>query len=639
MILALAFTLLAYWPGLAGPLIFDDIHNLAPISSWLQGDTGWVSVIFGNGSGMMGRPVSMASFVFNVMALGPDTFSLKLVNLLIHAANGILVFLFLRELARQSESKTTVKQEYCWLPILAASIWLLHPLFVSTVLYVVQRMAMLSAFFTLIILLSYLKGREALIHQNHQRACVMLLVVAPLSTLLAMLSKENGVLAPVLCAALELTAFQPALGIRRKWQSRAFIFVALIVPVIAGLALTVGGAELITSGYQNRSFTLGERLLTQPRVLWDYIGSLVVPVGPRLGLYHDDYLVSTGLLGPPSTLVAILAWLAVITAAWRLRRKIPGFATGIAFFLVGHALESTAFPLLIYFEHRNYLPAVGAIWALLSLAKYCFGLIQHRIDHGVRIACLAAISLVVVLTAATAARAMVWQKNSTLMSQALKYHPDSRWLRLDLIGQAMGQQLPAVDEARIHSRHLLASLDQSTRRLGAATHLLIDCASGAQATPVLIEAMFAGHPEPLEADLLRVFESLSDGIAGHACPGLSGIQMADGLSAMLDRSSLPPADLGVWRLRFKAANLYLSANRPDEAISQARQAYAGGTADPQVAVFIAGQLLERGDAAQAAIMIDAAAAQIKADDHEGRKIIDDYRAAIRDSAAAPAKIL
>lgn len=625
----LLLTLLAYWTGLAGPLIFDDIHNLVPVSTWLHGDTGWASVVFGNSSGLLGRPVSMASFVFNAMLLGPDTFGLKLVNLLIHLANGILVFFFLRKLARRNESTFAPGPLTYWLPLLAASIWILHPLLVSTVLYVVQRMAMLSAFFTLIVLLSYLNGRDALLQGSHRRAFALLLMVAPAATLLAILSKENGVLAPVLCATLELTAFQPAIGTRRKWQSTAFIITALMVPALSGLALTIGGAGVITTGYENRSFTLGERLLTQPRVLWDYLGSLAMPAGPQLGLYHDDYPISTGLLSPPSTLIAILAWVVVIALAWRLRRNIPGFAAGTAFFLVGHALESTAFPLLMYFEHRNYLPAVGAIWALLCLAKYSFELIQHRMDHGARIIAVAAISLVLVLTAATTARAMIWRKNSTLMSQALKYHPNSRWLRLDLVAQAVNQQPPALDEARTHAGKLLASRDPSTRRLGATTLLLIDCASGMQAAPTLIESMFTGQPEPMEADLLRVFENLSDGIASHACNGLSGIQMADGLSAMLDRSRLPSGELGIWRLRFKAANLYLSAGLSDKAIKQARLAYAGGTADPQVAVFLAGQLLKRGDISQAATMVEAAEAQIREDDHDGREIIGRYRAAIK----------
>ena len=39
---------------------------------------------------------------------------------------------------------------------------------------------------------------------------------------------------------------------------------------------------------------------------------------------------------------------------------------GILFFLAGHALESSIFPLEIYFEHRNYLPAVGLALALVS---------------------------------------------------------------------------------------------------------------------------------------------------------------------------------------------------------------------------------------------------------------------------------
>ena len=56
-------TALAYLPGLGGPFLFDDPPNLiTPFSAWLDGDIGWREIIFGNGSGLFGRPLSMLSF-------------------------------------------------------------------------------------------------------------------------------------------------------------------------------------------------------------------------------------------------------------------------------------------------------------------------------------------------------------------------------------------------------------------------------------------------------------------------------------------------------------------------------------------------------------------------------------------------
>src|SRR5665213_3522880 len=94
-------TVLVYWIGLHGPLVFDDAQNLAPINDWLQGRVGWTSVVFGNTSGLFGRSLSMASFVLNVTLLGADTWGLKLGNLLIHLVNGALVYALFTGLIRQ----------------------------------------------------------------------------------------------------------------------------------------------------------------------------------------------------------------------------------------------------------------------------------------------------------------------------------------------------------------------------------------------------------------------------------------------------------------------------------------------------------------------------------------------------------
>ena len=626
---SLACAAAIYWRGLHGPLVFDDLHNLAPLEGWLKGATGWQSVVFGNYSGSFGRPVAMASFVANMLVSGPDTFGLKLGNLLLHLANGALVFALFNQLVRlgslRSESPTTKS----WVPWLGATIWLLHPLFASTVLYVVQRMAILSTMFTLLAMLAYMQGRMALIDGNRIRACWLLVIGVPVATLLAAFSKENGILAPALCALLELFVFFPRQDERRSRISIVFIFTALILPALIAIILIAVQPDAIFAGYANRSFTLWDRLLTEPRVLWDYVSVLLLPSGARLGLYHDDYRISHGLLDPASTTLAIVAWLTVIAAAWRLRRTIPGFALGVGIFFVGHALESTIFPLLIYFEHRNYLPAIGAIWAVLSLLSYAAEHAARHMHQPERIFRLAALCLITALAMVTLGRASVWSQQDRILADGLRHHPGSRWLQLDLIAQAMSRQPAQLDDAVRYAETMRQSTDPSTVRLGATSRLLITCASGDAAQSELVAEAFAGRPEPLEPDLLRVIESLGDGVESHPCTGLSPQRMAESLSALLDRSARPASDFGIWRLRFKAASLYLAAGNEVAALDQAMLAEASGSADPQVAVFIADLMSRRGDLAGAGRMLDSAASRIARDDLVGQKIIAQRRDSIR----------
>lgn len=629
LVAALLLTTLVYWSGLHGPLVFDDAQNLAPLARWQQGETPWGAVVFGNDSGLLGRPVAMASFVVNVLFSGEQLWGLKLGNLLLHLLNGGLVYALFTGLLRQGALTREPPAAARWLPCLGAAVWLLHPLLVSTVLYLVQRMAMLSALFMLLAMLAYLHGRIALIDGRQRRAWTLLALVVPLCTALAALSKENGVLAPALCALIELCVFPPRAGQRRPWPSRLVVAFGLVVPAVIALLLTAIQHPAIVGGYVNRPFTLAERLLTQPRVLWDYLGSLLLPYGPRLGLYHDDYPISHGLFDPPATALALLAWAAVLAAAWRWRRRVPGFALGVGVFLVGHALESSVFPLLMYFEHRNYLPAVGAIWALLSLAAFAAAPLRQRMHQPARVFAAGGIALVLALALATAARAGIWQTQRSLLAQGLQYHPDSRWLRMDLAQQALKETPPDYVSARRHSDALLASADPGTRRLAGVSRLLIDCAAGVGAAPSSLSLAFGGRADVIEADLLVALESLSEGVLQQPCDNLSTAQMADRLSTMLDRTALPAGHPSVWRLRLKAAKLSLTAGRSDQALQQARLAYANGASDAPVPVFIAGLLLQRGDTAGAATMLAAAERKMAKDDRAGRALVAQYRAEIQ----------
>lgn len=622
LLVVLAATALLYSIGLNGPLVFDDIDNLRPINRWLTGDISWLRVVFDNSSGRLGRPLAMASFVLNVWLLGPEIWGFKLVNLIIHLVNGVLVYCLFGALLQRKALVDRPPLSAAWLPLLGAAIWLLHPLLVSTVLYVVQRMAMLSALFVLMTLLAYLHGRIALEEDRRHKAWLLLLIGVPAGTVLATFSKENGILAPALCALLEWFVFAPPAGKRRAWASRLVLILGLLLPFVASLTLTLVEWPPIVSGYANRPFSLEERLMTQGRVLWSYLGSLVLPSGPRLGLYHDDYVISRGLLDPPSTMFAILGWLAAIAAAWRLRHTVPGAPLGLAIFLIGHALESSAIPLLIYFEHRNYLPAVGAIWALLSLGAAAASRIAPHIDHGYRIFTFGSISLVCVLALIVAGRAMVWQSQDALLAQGLRYHPGSRWLRLDIAQQMMQRIPPDHAEARRHVDTLLASNEPSTRRMAGLWQLLVDCGAARPASDQSIEVAFGGDMHILEADMLLAFESLANNVMKSPCQGLEPEDLGILFVRMLDHSSMSSNNSNFRRMRFKSAQLFLAAGKHHQALEQARAAYSGQSKDAPIGVFLAEMEIASGDRRVGAELVKKLKQEVPNDDLTGRRILE-----------------
>lgn len=622
LLVVLGLTFGIYWIGLNGPFLFDDAQNLAPINAWLQGRLGWESVVFDNSSGLFGRSVAMASFVANAALFGDSVWGFKFVNLVFHVFNGVAVYALLNGINRQIATDRGRAREF--LPLLAASVWLVHPLLVSTVLYVVQRMAILSTTFSLLAMLAYFQGRVALDAGRHRRGWSLLAMV-PIATLAATLSKENGVLAPALCGVIEWLVFQTRQGKKRSYWSRGWICISLVLPAILAITLTVTQNRYIVGGYANRPFSLVERLLTQPRVLWDYVGSILLPYGPKLGLFHDDYLISTAVLQPASTLVAILAWLAVVAIAWHLRRIIPGFAFGVAFFLVGHALESTVFPLLIYFEHRNYLPAVGAIWAVLSSASFVAARLRPRMHHASAILAGGSTILVLTLALATWARAGIWSSLPTLLAQDLAHHPNSPWLRIAAAGWALEQRPPRSDLAREHLGHLLESPDRDVQRMGAGAYLIIDCSEGLGARPSLVDQAFSGYPISLQSDLLTTYEMLADTIAKEKCSGLSPLQFAVKLDGMLDRMTLSQGDFMMRRLRYKTARMYLEARDLDQAEVQATLAHDDNVVIAPMTALLAEIKLRQGDEAEAERLIQMATPKVAPGDVTGHSVLKALR--------------
>ncbi len=351
-----------YTPGLAGTFLFDDYVNLPSLGQFGPVDklkTLLFYVTSGNAD-PIGRPLSMLSFLLDAQNWPADAAQFKRTNILLHALNGMLLCWLLLELGRLSAWS---ERRACGTALLGAAIWLLHPLWLSTTLYIVQREAMLPATFTLAGLIGYLKIRRSVV-ERRKGAALLLVITIALFTLLATLSKANGILFPVFIAVLEIAYLRPL----QYWQpSDKRVVMCLRIasyPAAALIAayLLYAGATAIIDGLAIRPWTEWQRLITEPRVICDYLGLLIFPHPYSRGLFNDSFLPSGGLLSPWTTLPAILAIVALAVFAWRMRNRFPPVSLAIFFFLVGHSIESTTIPLELYFEHRNYLPAALLFW-------------------------------------------------------------------------------------------------------------------------------------------------------------------------------------------------------------------------------------------------------------------------------------
>jgi len=378
----------------------------------------------------LSRPISMASFAVNYYASGMDAYYFKLTNLAIHVLNGMLVFIFARlllNLYSRIHREDLGDNTGFWISVAVAAMWLLHPFNLTGVLYVVQRMNSLAALFTLFGLVLYLHGRQALLNDNRSGFFAIgaaLFVCTPL----AALCKENGILLPWFIFVTEAILLRwnvPNQGVRRILL--AIVGLSVVVPLLLALFYVLKTPDFILGGYVWRDFSLTERLMTEARVLWFYLHMIMLPNMGEMGLHHDDFLISRGLLTPWITLLAMVGLLLLAIGAFALRNKQPLIAFGIIFFFVGHAMESTIIPLELVFEHRNYLPMLGI---LLPLAFYSLHPELHLAS--VRARRTAFMVLVILFAGLTASRAQQWGDAVTMRLLEVERHPLSVRANVDL---------------------------------------------------------------------------------------------------------------------------------------------------------------------------------------------------------------
>ncbi|MBW8721239.1 MAG: pilus assembly protein PilF [Polaromonas sp.] len=353
-----AFFVAIYWPGLQGGFFFDDGPSILFAQGVRLEKLSLESIhqaFVSGGAGPSGRPVAQFSFALNYYFSGFDPFFFKATNLAIHLACGFLVFsLALRFL---TAAIPPAKQDNALIAsgFVAAS-WLLQPIQLLAVLHVVQRMASLSAFFLLAALLLHMRGRQQGGRTGAMWMALAWVVLWPLS----FLSKETGALFPLFVLAWEAILRRAASGGLDRF-ARGFVALVGLILIAGAVYVLLGRSQWLWAGYDLRPFSLLERLMTEGRILWFYLGLMVAPRIDAFGLYHDDIAISTGLFSPWTTLPAMLGLGGLVWLTWRLRKSAPLAAFGIAWFLIGHALESTVLPLELAHEHRNYLPLLGVL--------------------------------------------------------------------------------------------------------------------------------------------------------------------------------------------------------------------------------------------------------------------------------------
>ncbi|MBS7457723.1 hypothetical protein [Coralloluteibacterium stylophorae] len=362
----LLLTAAVYWPGMSGGFIFDDLPSIVDnerLHIETLGPQALARAASSFEPGGLGRPLVMTTFGIDHAIGGLDPRGYKVSGLLVHLINGLLVLALSSRLLRMGGIAAS---RGGMAATAVALVWATHPLQVSTVLYVVQRMETLSLTFVLVALLAYLRGRAQ--QMQGSRGWPWLLACVPLVAL-GLASKETAALFPAFALGLELTllrfgAASPATARNWRWTYAVFT-----VGALAAFALLVVPRYANPDSYFIRDFNAAERVLTQLRILPMYLGQILLPLPQTLTFYYDDFSPSRGLLHPLTTALGGALLLGLFGAALALRRRMPLFALGILWFFAAHALTSSVIPLELAFEHRNYFALLGILLAVADLVR------------------------------------------------------------------------------------------------------------------------------------------------------------------------------------------------------------------------------------------------------------------------------
>ena len=379
------------------------------------------------------RPIPCFTFALNWYFGGDKVFGYHFVNIIIHLLCAWLVFLTLRLLLNIFYRKLDHPAFIDTAALLGALFWALSPIQTQSVTYIVQRMASMAALFTILAIFSYLQGRITATRDKY-----FWFTLCAFSFFAALGSKENSIMLPASLFLIEFSFFQHNFSKKQKgllFLSGTFAFFSGILYLRYGLGIHIFS---FLEGYNYRSFSLTERLLTEPRILIMYLSQIFLPIVGRLSIEHD-IILSTSPLSPWTTLPAILIIITILIVSTYYLKKYPLFAFPIVFFFLNHLVESSVVPLELVFEHRNYLPSFFLFLPpALLITQALYG--SNKFSPFGRLALIFCSTLYLIISGhATYSRNLDWATEGTLWHDAIHKAPESprathnlgRWYRMN----------------------------------------------------------------------------------------------------------------------------------------------------------------------------------------------------------------
>lgn len=383
------------------------------------------------------RLMSYMTFWVNFKVNGFNVLGYHVFNISIHILNAVLVYFLIILTFRTPyfEASTSPTSNKSYIALFSALLFVSHPVQTEAITYITQRFTSLLAFFYLLSLVFYIKWRLTLqnTEARSQKSEVgkytsnakryTLYAVSLISAVLAMKTKENAFTLPLIIALYEFMFFNGSLK-RRLIYLIPFLLTMIIVPLsLMDFDKTLG--EAINRAARTQKTSRWDYLFTEFTVIVTYIRLLFLPTNQNLDYDYPIYksFFNPQVFLPFSFLLGIFCF--GIYLLYRSRFKVSNsriIAFGIFWFFITLAIESSVIPLYqVIFEHRVYLPSIGAFVAITSGIFFLSERVKNK-----KIKIIAASSLIlmtIVFSYAAYARNAVWKSDISLWEDVVSKSP------------------------------------------------------------------------------------------------------------------------------------------------------------------------------------------------------------------------
>ncbi len=394
----------SYFPVLNGPFLFDDeffIEKNKSVKEFKIKEIYTTGVTQGaNVNGNFYRPNQQFAFAVISKVFGQKPFVFHAFSILCHALAAFLLFLFLAELTVSRNGS-----------LIAAALFLLHPVQTEAVSYISGLADPLSGIFLLSGLLFLVKG----IKENAELKWMLL---SFLFFVFALFTKENMVVfLPLAMIVLLYYNFKNnPKQINKIWLWLG-LFVALDITYLV-LKFTIfkfGDEAGLTSEKNLYTDNLHVRIITFFNILPEYFRMFLFPKNLN---YEKPYTAYTELLSM-RVFISFIA-ISVLGYSVYIIKKNPALFLGAAWFFAALGPFTGVVPLnSMYLEHWMYIPIIGLVILFALLYDY----LQKKGNQNMMLIVL--IPLILLLPIRTFSRNKEWANIEKFYLNELNYSQDA----------------------------------------------------------------------------------------------------------------------------------------------------------------------------------------------------------------------